>query len=505
MKKILLILQICLVFCANLEAQRKKNQQLTQADTINDISAFIYQTMSNWKVPGCAVSIVKDGKYYFSSGYGLRDTRKQLPVTTNTIFPIASCTKAFTATALAILADEGKLDWNKPVREYMPDFQLFDDATTRMITAKDLLSHRTGLPRHDLVWLYGTKSRKEMFGSLKYLSPTKPAFAQYQYNNLMYMAAGVLVERLSGKTWEEFIRTKILNPLAMKTTVLDYNELFRSADYSLSYKLVNENYEEVGFGSNVDALGPAGSIKTTASEMQNWLLMQLQNGKFNEQEIVSAKNLKETHTPIQVVYPAEAKYPELGFGTYGMGWTINTYQGKLRRQHNGSIEGYRSQTTVFPNNSLGIFITTNTDAANYYFVNIITNYITEMLLNLDQTEWNLRYIQEQNEAKVAEEKNKRENHDSRKVGAQPSHPIEQYAGVYEHPAYGTISIYQTDKGLRGTFHSRNFNLNAYHYDIFEGTEMFEDTKFTFQMTPKGVIDRFIATIPNAGDVEFKKK
>lgn len=503
MKLKLLIFAILLItFNTNL-AQRKGTP--TQADTLNNINIFVLQTMAEWNIPATSISVVKDGKPYANFAFGLKNTQKNLPNTVNTLFPIASCTKSFTATALAILVDEGKLDWNKPIKEYMPDFQLYDDEATKTITVRDILSHRTGLPRHDYVWLFANNDRETIFKNLKYLKPSKPLYAQYQYNNLMYMVAGVLVERISGKTWETFVKEKILIPLDMASTVLTYSEMFRNPDYAMSYKLENEQLIEVGFDSNVDVIGAAGSVKSNATDMTNWLLMQLQNGKFNGKQIVSEKNLRENHTPIQVVYPTEAKYLELGFSSYGMGWNMNVYRGNQRRQHNGSIEGYRSQMTVFPNNNLGIFITTNTGAVDYNFVNIITNYISDNLLNLNTIDWNSRLKKDRDDAKFEEEKKKKEYNANRKMGAMMSHPIDYYAGIYEHPAYGTLQIFKTDKGLRAFYHNKQVELTHFHYDYFEGTDFLDGITFSFLTNLKGDIDKIIATFPNAGDVEFKRK
>lgn len=504
MKRKLLIFSLLFATFSNLLAQRK-NYVATQADTLNNINAFVLQTMAEWKVPACGITIIKDGKPYYSSAFGQRNTAKNLPATVNTLFGVASCTKSFTAAALAILADEGKLDWDKSIKTYMPDFQVFDQEATNKITARDLLSHRTGLPNHDDMWVAANSDRKTLFDNLKYLKPTHPLYTHYQYNNLMYMAAGVLVERLSGKTWEAFVREKILIPLDMKSTVLSYPEYFKSPDYATSYDFKKEQNVEVGFGSNVDAIAPAGSLKTNMIDMTNWLLMQLQNGKFNGKQIVSEKNLRENHTPIQIVLPATAKYTELGFSSYGMGWVMNSYRGQQRRQHSGSIDGFRSLMTVFPNNNLGIFVTTNTDAAQRYAVNIITNYVADNLLNMNVIDWNERYKKERNDAQFEEKEAKKEHNSTRKIGAMMSHGIDYYTGVYEHPAYGTLQIFKTDHGLRGVFHNRQFDMNHFHYDYFEGSEILEGVIFNFPTNQKGDIDLIVANFPESGEVEFKRK
>ena len=215
-------------------------------------------------------------------------------------------------------------------------------------------------------------------------------------------------------------------------------------------------------------------MKTNMIDITNWLLVQLQKGQFNGKQIVSEKNLQENHTPIQLVNPATAKYPELGFGSYGMGWVMNSYRGQQRRQHSGSIDGFRSLMTIFPNNNLGIFVTTNTDAAQRYAVNIITNYIADNMLNMNIIDWNDRLRKESNDAKFESEKEKKTHNATRKIAAMMSHGIDFYTGIYEHPAYGTIQVFKTDKGLRGVFHNKQFDLNHFHYDFFEGNDILED-------------------------------
>ncbi|WP_081681368.1 serine hydrolase [Flectobacillus major] len=483
-------------------AQKKGKQA---EDPTANIQNFVYQMMTEWKVPGCAISIVKDGKSYFNGGFGLKNQQTKQAVTAQTLFPIASCSKSFTAAALAILVDEGKIEWNKPVKNYLPDFQLSNIEAEHLITVRDLLSHRTGLPRHDFVWLFSNLNRQAIYERLKYLQLSKQPYDQYQYNNLMYMVAGILVEKVAGKSWEAFVKERILTPLNMNSTVLTYPELFKSTDYALSYKEDKGNWVEVGFASNVDAIGPAGAIKSNTIDMTNWLLLQLQKGKFNDQPIISEKNLKENHTPIQVVWPAEAKYPELGFATYGMGWNLNVYRGAQRSQHNGSIEGYRSQMTVFPNNGLGIFITTNTSDADYFFVNTVTNYIADQLLELNSIDWNQRYKKDREDARFEEEKKTKAMAANRKIGAAMSHHIDFYTGIFEHPAYGILQIYKTDRGLRATYHNRSFELTHFHYDYFMGNELWENVPLEFESNLKGEIYQIKASIPNAGEIIFNKK
>jgi len=484
---------------------QKKTSTVTPNPLV-DFEVFVKQQLEAWKVPGASVAVVKEGKLLYAKGFGLKDLKNNLAVTERTLFPIASCTKSFTSATLAILADEGKLDWSRPVKDYLPDFQLHDEYATRTVTTRDLVSHRTGLPRHDWIWLHANLDRQSLYQRLKYLPLSKPVYAQYQYNNLMYMTAGVLVERLSGKSWENFVQEKILQPLEMKQSVLTYPELFQANDYALSYRDNNGQWAEQGFGSNVDATGPAGSIKSNAVEMANWLMMQLNKGKFDGKQVVSEANLKENHTPQTLVAPAEVTFSELGYASYGMGWNINTYRGHLRYSHNGSIEGYRSQMTFFPNENFGVVVLTNTGAVDYHFVGTICNYISDKFLNLNVIDWSSRLKIAQAEGKAKLQKAKAENEAKRKLNTKPSHGLEDYSGTYEHPAYGSFTLEgRADSDFIGIFHGLPFTLKHYHYDVFEGSSIFDQMKFDFKIDTKGEIEGVVVDMANAGAIDFKKK
>ena len=184
-------------------------------DPLGDFDAYVARTMQEWKVPGVAIAVVQDGKVILSRGYGLRDTKNNLPVTTRTMFPIASITKSFTVATQATLSTEGKLDWDKPVRDSLPEFRLEDDFLTARVTTRDLVTHRTGLPRHDASWYHTDTPRGELVHSLRYLEKSKDLRQTFQYNNLMYLTAGYLAGRLNGGSWEDAVRQRLFGPLGM--------------------------------------------------------------------------------------------------------------------------------------------------------------------------------------------------------------------------------------------------------------------------------------------------
>jgi CubicO group peptidase (beta-lactamase class C family) len=282
------------------------------------LDSFVEQVMRDWKVPGLALAVVKDGQIVYAKGYGYRDVKNGLKVTPDTLFAIGSCSKAFTAAAIGILVDEGKLEWDKPVRSYLPDFTLWDEYATAHLTVRDLITHQSGLPRHDLMWYGSPLSGQELFERLRYLEPSKPLHAKFQYNNLMFMTAGVLIGKVSGGTWEEFVQRRLLDPLGMKTTRLSVRDLAQTADASLPYNETNGEIKVIPY-RNIDAIGPAGSINSSVNEMSHWLVAQLDKGKYNGKQLISEASLRENHTP-QIVSGGELRYEEQFYSSYGMGW-----------------------------------------------------------------------------------------------------------------------------------------------------------------------------------------
>ncbi|MGC2153430.1 MAG: serine hydrolase domain-containing protein, partial [Terriglobales bacterium] len=255
--------RICLRLCLTLIVLFLSSSLLAaNSPDLRDFDAYVQKVMNDWKVPGAAIVIVKDGKVILSKGYGLRDVKNNLPVTEHTLFPIASITKSFTVATLGTLASEGKLDWDKPVREYLPDFRLYDDVLTARVTPRDLVTHRTGLPRHDSTWYRSDLSRGEMYSRLRYLEPNRDLRQEFQYNNLMFMTAGYLAGKLAGSTWEDAVSARIFKPLGMTSSGFDFGASFKSSsDVAHPYrKDDNEVAHEAPIYPGDPALGPAGAI-----------------------------------------------------------------------------------------------------------------------------------------------------------------------------------------------------------------------------------------------------
>lgn len=490
------------------EASRAAAAESLQ-EKLNLVRAFVDSTMQFWKVPAVGMAIVKDGEVVLSEGFGYRSLKDSLPATSRTLFAIGSSTKAFTTTAMGILVDEGLLEWDQPVRAYLHDFELHDDYASTHMTPRDLVTHRSGLPRHDLVWYNSDLSRPQLYERLRYLEPSEDFRTTFQYQNLMFMTAGYLVGQRSGGTWEDFVATRIFKPLGMDNSNFSVLESQQSPDYALPYEKTEEDdeeiVEEIPF-RNITSMGPAGSINSCADDMARWLLLQIGAGQVNEAQIISAANLKQLHTP-QIVLGSSSPYTESLLSSYGMGWFIKAYRGHLYIDHGGNIDGFSAEVAFLPNENIGVAVLANLNATG--LPNLITYYVADLFLELDPVEWHARaqLRREQAEAAMDEEKSETMDHVE---GTKPSHELKAYVGDYENSGYGIISVRLEDKQLKATYNSIDLPLEHWHYDLFKaeaGDIPGEpEMMLTFLTNLKGDIDRIRMPLEvSVAEVEFTRR
>ncbi len=373
------------------------NKQLKGFDQYMD------KVLKDWNEAGAGVGIVYKDKLVFAKGYGFRDYENKLPVTPNTLFQIASNTKLFTAVSVGMLVDQGKLDWDKPVRNYVPSIEFFNDDLNKTVTIRDMLAHRTGISRHDLIWYKSDFSRKDLFDRLKYLEPSQPLRQGFLYNNLMYVSSGYIIELLSGKTWEDFVRLNLFEPLEMKSTVFTVKEMVANTDHGVPF---NEKRDttilyRIPIYEDQSAVGPAGAIISNIQDMSHWLIALMNNGKYNNRQVIPDKIIKATIEPT-TAFPntgLENKgYKEILNSAYGMGRGTASYRGHLLVYHGGDLPGFHSQISAMPYDSIGVIVFVIGDqGASLY--NIISYNIYERLLGLDQTPWSERQLKDQNEGK----------------------------------------------------------------------------------------------------------
>ncbi len=296
---------------------------------LEGFSDFVAEKMEEWTVPGLAIAVVKNGEVVFAQGYGLRDIHKGLKVTPETLFGLGSVTKAFTTMSIGILVDEGKLEWDTPVKAYLPSFKLYDPFATERISPRDLVVHISGLPRHDLVWLDSSCSRQELLERMAHLEPNRDFRTYFQYQNLTYVAAGYLVGQLVGNSWEQFVQERILDVLEMPSSNFSVQRSQESADYALPYRERDGEAVETPF-LVLDAIGPAGSLNSSALDLANWVLLHLGAGEFKGRRVISESGLAQMHAPQVVAHGMPGlgitvRHGELGYVNYGLGWLLQRY------------------------------------------------------------------------------------------------------------------------------------------------------------------------------------
>lgn len=494
-------ISLLFVFPVQLKLQAAPLQSAL-SDPLDGLDAFVESLLKDWKVTGAAVAIVKDDKLIYSRGFAMRNVKQNLPATPKTLFAIGSTTKAFTAAALGLLVDEGKLEWDKPVRHYLPAFKMHDDYVTEHMTPRDLVTHRSGLPRHDLVWYGSSFQRREMLDRLRYLEPSRGFRATFQYQNLMFMTAGILIEEVAGESWEQFIQKRFFDPLEMKTSNFSVTVSQKTSDFAMPYVEKKGEVQEVPF-RNIDEIGPAGSINSCVDEMANWLIMQINKGKFKNRQIVSENSLKETHTP-QIISGSVSRHDELLYPSYAMGWGVNGYRGHLMLSHGGGIDGFTALVSLLPKDKIGIVVLTNRGGTP--LPSIVAYNAYDRLLGLSQVPWNQRSKEDAAKAKEAEEKSRKEADAARKAGTKPSHSLQDYAGRFEHPGYGVVTIETESEQLKAKYNSFTSPLKHYHYDVFEASdEILERQKFTFETNLKGDIDRLRVPLQSGvSDIVFTR-
>ncbi len=485
----------------------------TAADPLAGLGGFVEQALEDFDVPGVAVAVVRGDSVALAEGWGVRDVEGGDPVTARTVMPIGSSTKAFTSLVLGTLVEEGKLAWDEPVRTWLPTFRLSTDIATERATPVDLLTHRTGLPRHDLLWYGSPFTRQEIFDRLRHLEASAEFRTAFQYNNLMYMTAGLLAGEVAGSSWEELVRSRILEPLGMDRTTVSMGGLRSAEEAAVGYReasrpdsvdrpddpeLVTMDYREI------DAMGPAGSINSTALDMARWVRLHLNGGAVDGTRVADAATVERTHRPEIVVeggvLSALLKQPEMPYLMYGLGWFVQPYRGHRMIHHGGNIDGFSARVSFLPDEDAGVVVLANRNATS--LPTVLTLRVFDRLLGLEPVDWSSRYRQLQDQVESAQRAggDLREIH--RKEGTSPTHGLDAYAGTYRHPAYGKLEIRRGEDGLTAVYHGIELPMEHWHYDAWQGSvqEPF-DLQFLFQFETNRRGDVAAVTAPLEGQVD----
>lgn len=405
----------------------------------DSLDAYIKHALQQWQIPGLAVAIIKDGKVVVSKGYGVREMGKADRVDENTLFMIASNTKSFTATSLALLEEEKRLSLDDKVTRWMPDFKMYDQCVTYEITVRDLLCHRVGLQtfQGDFLNWNCDLSRKDLISRFHLHKPAYSFRSQYGYCNLGYVTAGEIIPLVTDTSWDDFIRYHYFIPLEMNRTSTTVNAIATDKNAAKAYTLVDGKPTIVPY-ANVENLGPAASINSSVKDMSHWLLMQLDSGRYQENQIVPFGVLQKTRTSQTIVNQLNPAFPSTHFSTYGLGWELEDYAGKKIIHHSGGADGFVTSTCIIPEEQLGIVVLTNSDANWFYDIlrrQIIDAYLDEPFRNLSDL-----YLQRFNRK---QKKSNEELANFKTIVAKKNKlplDINKYVGGYQNAVYGNLRI-----------------------------------------------------------------
>jgi CubicO group peptidase (beta-lactamase class C family) len=475
---------------------------LAQGAPPADIDNYVGQVMKAFDVPGLSVAIVKDGKVVLAKGYGVRKMGNSAPVDENTLFGIGSNTKAFTTAALASLVDAGRISWDDRVYERLPGFQMYDPYVSHEMTIRDLLTHRSGMGLGEgdlLFWPHTTFTREDIIYRLRFMKPASSFRSRFAYDNLLYMTAGQIIPAVTGKSWDDYVRERILLPLGMTTTNLSNSEFKPGDNYAWPHAKVDGKLQTVEF-VNLDNAGPAGSINSSAAEMAKWVLLQLNHGKIpgKEDRVFSERQSREMWSA-QTILPAGGRSGPLAglsskFAAYALGWGLRDYHGRKLVGHTGGVEGFVSRVMLVPEENLGIVILTNAESGSAF--DSILFHLLDHYLGLAPTDWIAAYKEEDAQGEKEAAEIMKEQEKGRAADSKPSLPMEKYAGVYNDAWYGPVTIRMENGKLVFTLDhtaKATSDLQHWQYETFKAhwrDRTIEDAFVTFTLKPDGAIDHF---------------
>lgn len=478
-------------------------------DPLQGLDQYITEAMRSWEVPGLAIAIVKDDRIVLAKGYGVRKLGDPAPVNEHTLFAIGSASKAFTAASIAMLVDEGKLKWDDPAINYLPGFQLFDPYVTRELTVRDLLCHRSGLERADILWYGSAFSREEILRRIRYLKPSWSFRSRFGYQNIMYLAAGQIVSAVSGKSWDDFVKERFFAPLGMNSSNTSVRDLARSENVATPHAKIEGKVEPIPW-RNIDNIAPAGSINSSVADMAQWIRLNLNQGKFGDKQLISSGAIKEMQTPQTVIRLEgifEKLYPEAHFLSYGLGWFLQDYRGRKIVQHGGNIDGMSALVAMMPEERLGLVILTNLNGTS--LPTALMFRIFDAYLGAPQRDWSaelLKAIRALEEQQMAAQKKLEEE---RAKGTNPSLAMEKYAGTYEDDLYGQVKVKYEDGKLTISYGpSMIADLEHWHYDTFRARwkdRFLGSALVSFALNAQGRIEELRISAPNWPAMSFKRR
>ncbi|HVG87167.1 MAG TPA: serine hydrolase [Vicinamibacterales bacterium] len=442
-----------------------------QPDPLAGLDAALAKAVQDWRVTGLAVAVVKDGAVAFSKGYGVRELGKPGLVNDHTLFAIGSTTKAMTAALIGMLVDEKKLAWDDPVTKHLPWFELSDPYLTREITVRDLLTHRAGLGNADYLWYGQPTEPRDILRRVRLLPPAYSLRSSFIYQNVMYAAAGAVVEAVGGRPWADMMRTRIFEPLGMSDTIATAATLSAKPNVALPHWVIDGTVTRIE-NASVDGVAPAGSVWSSVSDMAKWSAMLLAGGKAGSLVLLSPATLEELFKP-QTMVTAEAFYPTARltkpkWTTYGLGWFQQDYRGRAADYHTGSIDGMVAIHGLLRDQGVGVIVLANLDHAELRHAIMLD--VFDRYIGAARRDWSTDLRALYNTLQTESEAERRKVEASRVAGTTPSLQLAGYAGTYSDPLYGDVVVTLEGNRLLARYGSAFVGaLEHWHYDTFRAT------------------------------------
>lgn len=473
------------------------------SEQLKHLDSYFQKSIDEWEIPGMAIAITTKDTIVFSKGYGYANIKNKQKVDANTLFAVASNSKAFTASALAKLVEEGKLKWNDKVVEYLPYYKMYNDYVTNNTTIEDLLCHRNGLITFsgDLLWYGTTKTPKEIIESQQYLKPKYDFRSTYGYSNISYLAAGEVIEKVSGKSWQEYVSFNFLKPLHMRRTLTSTSQLNSTSNIATPYYF-EEGKNNVVEWVNWDNIAPAGALISSVNDFANWLQLNINEGKLADKTVFSEKSFQKMTTP-HINHEVRKNGEKVNFKGYGLGWSIQDYQGYKIVGHGGGYDGMISKSFFIPEKGIGVVILTN---SLNWLPGAIGNKIMDVLLtnNLDGKDWSSDYLGYKKQQDEATSKKYEKIEEER--GKQNSNHLDysEYIGVYKDKMYGSVTVSVKNEMLHFTMDNtsiyyadlKHWNHNIFTFDFPKNLSSLPEGKLWFYLDKNGKVSKLNIDVPN---------
>ncbi len=473
-------------------AQKKTVKvQLNDAQIAGTFDTYVQSALQTWKTPGLSVAVVKDGKIVFKKAYGVCELGKPEPYTTTTLSTCASTTKAMTAVCMGILVDEGKVKWTDIVSNILPEFKLSDPYVTSQITVKDLFTHNTGLGNADQLWVLGY-NRSEILQRMHSLPLAYSLRADFIYQNLMYLVAGEVIGKVSGKTWDEFIQERLFTPLGMTHTYPDYAKAPATAQTGLHFK--DNDTIKLSRYTHSDNIDPAGGVWSCADDMSKWMQFLLDSTGINGKRLLKPETFAALFKPQSIVSESEF-YPtktitKPHWTTYGLGWFQQDYRGQMVQFHTGSLDGLVAILGMIPEQHCAIYVFGNLDHSEIRHA-LMFKAFDLWCFNDPSNDWSKDFYKMYTALSDSAKAREKDNDSKRVAGTNPSLPLEMYAGKFVNESFGNAEVIIENGVLLVKLpNSYTMKLSHWNYDTFRGefnNWWFGKTNIQFLLTANGTV------------------